>query len=86
MVYREAAQVASMERVSIPNEMEFETRLRQVLETTSDNTCSMLQDINAGRRTEIDALNQAVANLGEEHGLRMPLNHLLAVLVQACHP
>jgi hypothetical protein len=27
-----------------------------------------------------------VANLGEEHGLRMPLNHLLAVLVQACHP
>lgn len=86
MVYREAAQVASMERVSIPNEMEFETRLRQVLETTSDNTCSMLQDIKAGRRTEIDALNQAVANLGEEHGLRMPLNHLLAVLVQACHP
>lgn len=86
MVYREAAQVAAMERVALPNEEEFETHLREVLESTKDNTCSMLQDIKAGRATEIESLNQALVVLAEEHGIAVPINQTLVALVRACHP
>ncbi len=86
MVYREAAQVATMERVILPSEEDFEAHLREVLELTKDNTCSMLQDIKAGRKTEIEALNQALVNLAEEHGIAVPINQTLAALVSACHP
>ena len=86
MVYREAAQVATMERVSIPDEAEFEAQLRRVLTLTKDNTCSMLQDIKAGRTTEIGALNQALVQRAEAFGLSVPVNQMLASLVQVCHP
>src|SRR4029450_7647204 len=35
---------------------------------TADHEPSTLQDLRAGRRTEIDALNGAVVRLGETHG------------------
>lgn len=86
MVYREAVHVAAMERVSLPEEPEFEARLREVLEQTADNTCSMLQDLKMGRATEISALNQALVELAEGHGLSVPINQMLASLIQSCHP
>ena len=85
-VYREAAKVAQLERIEIPNEVEFEQRLRGVLEATANNECSMLQDIKEGRSTEIETLNQAVVNKGEEHGLSLPVNQLLATLIRSCLP
>ena len=86
MVYREAAAVAGLERIAIPDEPAFEHQLRQVLHATADNTCSMLQDLKAGRVTEIESLNQAVVNLAEHHGLSVPINQLLVTLIRACHP
>ena len=85
MVYREAAQVATMERFD-SDEAEFEAQLRRVLTLTKDNTCSMLQDIKAGRTTEIGALNQALVQRAEAFGLSVPVNQMLASLVQVCHP
>jgi len=35
---------------------------------------SMLQDIRAGKKTEIDALNGAVMQLGQKHNLPVPYN------------
>ena len=86
MVYREASTVAVMERVDLPDERDFEELLRNVLERTRDNTCSMLQDIKAGRMTEIDALNRAIVERAEHHGLSVPINQMLASLIEACHP
>lgn len=43
---------------------------------------SMLQDRKAGRRTEIDALNGAVADQGESLGVDVTLNRTLATLVR----
>ena len=86
LVYREAAQVATMERVALPSEEDFETHLREVLALTKDNTCSMLQDIKSGRGTEIESLNQALVVLAEEHGIAVPINQTLVALVRACHP
>jgi len=85
-VYREAALVAKMERVTVDDEVAFEHRLREVLTATGDNACSMLQDIKAGRRTEIDALNAFVVELAEHHGVSVPLNRALSAMVKACHP
>ncbi|MGE3912078.1 MAG: ketopantoate reductase family protein, partial [Chloroflexota bacterium] len=45
---------------------------------TFNNRNSMLQDVEAGRRTEIDAINGAVARLGAEHGIPTPLNATVA--------
>ena len=86
MIYREASAVAVMERLLPPEEHVFEERLRTVLEQTRDNTCSMLQDVKAGRQTEIEALNQAISDRAEHHGLSAPINQMLAALVRACHP
>ena len=42
----------------------------------------MLQDVEAGRRTEIEALNGYVDRAGQKHGIAVPLNRLLAALVR----
>jgi 2-dehydropantoate 2-reductase len=42
----------------------------------------MLQDVDRGRRTEIDALNGAVVGLGEKLGLENPVNRALTALVK----
>ncbi len=58
-------------------------RLRQVCTHTAANHSSMLQDILAGRPTEIEALNAQVAARGRVLGLPTPVNDLLTRLLQA---
>ena len=43
----------------------------------------MLQDVEAGRRTEIDTLNLAVVERGEVYGVDTPLNWMIGILIQA---
>jgi 2-dehydropantoate 2-reductase len=43
---------------------------------------SMLQDVEAGRQTEIDFLNGAIVAYGERHGVDAPLNRALTALVK----
>jgi 2-dehydropantoate 2-reductase len=43
----------------------------------------MLQDVEAGRRTEIDYLNGAVVRLGKVHGIATPFNDVISGLIQA---
>jgi 2-dehydropantoate 2-reductase len=61
-----------------------EARLTQVCTNTAANCSSMLQDILAGRPTEIEALNAQVASRGRALGLATPVNDLLTRLVRAC--
>jgi 2-dehydropantoate 2-reductase len=58
-------------------------RLRQVCVNTAANRSSMLQDILAGRPTEIEALNAQVATRGRALGLPTPVNDLLTRLLRA---
>ncbi|MEM7260651.1 MAG: 2-dehydropantoate 2-reductase [Planctomycetota bacterium] len=55
----------------------------EVCRRTATNRCSMLRDLERGRKTEIDALNLAVASRAEELGLPAPLNRALGALVRA---
>ena len=49
----------------------------------SANISSMQQDLIKGKRTEIDYLNGAVVKLGEEYGIRCPVNQALVMIIRS---
>jgi 2-dehydropantoate 2-reductase len=49
---------------------------------TAEHESSMLQDIMAGKRTEIEALNGAVIQLADKHGVDVPHNRAVYNLVK----
>jgi 2-dehydropantoate 2-reductase len=59
---------------------DFYTKLIPV---TAAHHASMLQDIQRGRRTEIESLNGAIVNLGKRLGIATPVNEVITSLVQA---
>lgn len=77
----EARQVARA--AAVPLEVDPATRLREVCTATGGNRSSMLQDILAGRPTEIDALNGQVAARGATLGIPTPVNACLTGLLKA---
>lgn len=54
-----------------------------VLPKAAAHRSSMLQDVEAGRRTEIDYLNGAVVRMGQGRGVATPGNDAVASLVRA---
>ena len=71
----EAARVAAAEGLSFESDPVAKTR--SVAEATASNRSSMRQDLEAESRTEIDALNGAIVDLADEHGLEVPVNRTL---------
>ena len=51
-------------------------------EVAYDHKASMLQDVEAGRETEIDFLNGGIVRFGREHGVPTPLNEAVTALVK----
>lgn len=67
-------------------EIELEERINYVhrlLQTGGTGKASMLQDVEAHRKTEIDAVNGAVAREAARLGVPAPLNRALVALVHA---
>ena len=57
-----------------------------ILETavaTASNRSSMLQDLDARRPTEVDAIHGAVLAAGEETGIATPATQVIAALIRA---
>jgi 2-dehydropantoate 2-reductase len=52
-----------------------------ILRSSGDGRPSMLQDVEAGRRTEIDTLNGAIVRHADALGIDVPVNRALAALV-----
>lgn len=75
---RETGKVARENGVLVENAPD---RALEVARTTAENESSTLQDVRAGRRTEIDALNGYVVEKAEE--TPTPTNRTLAALVRA---
>ena len=61
----------------------IEALFGRLIPDTAAHYASMAQDLQAGRRTEIDALNGAIVRLGEEAGIACPVNAVLTGLIQA---
>ena len=57
-------------------------RVRGVIEATRENRCSMGQDLDHKRRTEIDAINGAVVREAERLGISVPYNQIITDLVK----
>lgn len=55
----------------------------QMLPPTAEHHASMFQDIQRGRKTEIDALNGAVVKLGRQYGINTPVNSFISSLLKA---
>ena len=81
-VVDEAVAVARGEGIDLAPDALME-RVRAVASATAENKSSMLQDLERGRRTEIDAINGWIAQKGAEHGLACPVNRTLTLLVKA---
>jgi 2-dehydropantoate 2-reductase len=79
---RETARVARAEGIDLPNR-EALAALESVADDTAANASSMLQDVRADRRTEVDAINGAVADRAEARGVEAPTNTTLAALLRA---
>jgi 2-dehydropantoate 2-reductase len=60
-----------------------ETRLKEVCTATAANRSSMLQDILAGRATEIEALNGQVVKHGAVLRVPAPVNSCLTAILKA---
>lgn len=77
---RETAAVAATQGVELDAESTFE-ELKNSL-AGSGHTSSMLQDVGAGRKTEIDDVNGAIVALGAEAGVDVSTNEVVTALVR----
>lgn len=78
---QEAFDVARAAGVAI-TVSDAEAHVRQFAANVAGARPSLLQDLEAGRRTEIDVINGAVARVARQQGLRAPVNETLTALVR----
>ena len=81
----EVARVATAAGVPL-SEDEARGAWHEIATLTGANRSSMLQDVQARRLTEIDAICGAVHREGERRGVAAPLNQAMTVLVGALAP
>ncbi|MBN2403548.1 MAG: 2-dehydropantoate 2-reductase [Spirochaetes bacterium] len=81
-IVREAVETACLMGISL-NADDLVEQTRSVCEKTSKNLCSMLQDINAKRKTEIDSINGVIIQNGKKNNLPTPYNDAVYCLIKA---
>ncbi|MCX7677834.1 MAG: 2-dehydropantoate 2-reductase [Spirochaetes bacterium] len=81
-IIREAVQVASSLGITLISE-ELVEETSEVCKKTARNRCSMLQDIEAGRKTEIDSINGKIIQLAQLAGISTPYNDAIYCLIVA---
>ena len=54
----------------------------RIAKLTSENKSSMLQDIERGRKTEIEAINGTIVKIGKKYGVKTPINETLTALIK----
>ena len=77
---REALKVARKKGFAIGDEII--ERVIAVAGATAKNRSSMGQDVDHRNRTEIDAINGAIVEFGQEVGIATPVNYTLTQLVR----
>jgi 2-dehydropantoate 2-reductase len=80
-IARESTAVARAQGYDIDPKERVDS-INGLLERAGLGKASMLQDVEAGRRTEIDVINGAVARAAGEHGVPAPLNRAMFSLVK----
>src|SRR3954451_12987074 len=81
-VAREAVATARAQgyEIDVDERVDF---IHGLLERAGPGKPSMLQDVEAGRRTEIDVINGAVVRAAEQHSVAAPLNRTMVAMIKA---
>jgi 2-dehydropantoate 2-reductase len=79
IVGEETAAVARAHGIELGN---VRSAIAETARATAANRSSMLQDIDAGRRTEVDAIHGAIVAAGEATGIATPATQVLASLIR----
>lgn len=82
MIVEEGIKVAHSYGIHLDRDEVLE-RVWTVAKATAENRSSMLQDLERGRGTEVDAINGAIVELGRAKGVSCRVNSLLTLLVKA---
>ena len=77
----EVLNVARHLKVNMPDNFEMVDLLSQILISTKENRCSMLQDLMNGKTTEIDSICGEVIRRAEPLGIQTPINSTLMAIV-----
>jgi 2-dehydropantoate 2-reductase len=78
------AQGLTLESIHATDPHRFdETELARMMESMANVRPSMLQDLDAGRATEVDVVNGGVAERGRELGIATPCNDAVVELVHS---
>lgn len=80
-LFLEAQEVARLEGIKIDSS--FLQEIVNVCRNTYVNKSSMLQDIEAGRETEIEYINSAIVRMGRQHGFQAVQHSLIKDLIIA---
>ena len=80
-IVSEAAAVARAEGHDVSDREAAETALK-VARRTRENRASMLQDVERGRETEIEAITGGILRAAERHRLQAPLNAFVYGLIR----
>lgn len=79
-IMREVQSVAKAEGIQNTETMVDEA-LKHLKTMTPDGKTSMLQDVEAGRKTEVDMFAGTVIELGKKHGISTPYNKILSEMI-----
>lgn len=79
-IMREVQSVAKAEGV-LNTETMVDEALKHLKTMTPDGKTSMLQDVEAGRKTEVDMFAGTVIELGKNHGISTPYNKILREMI-----
>jgi len=79
LVLAEGVSVAKAEGIELPYP-DAAAKVKSVCNATAQNRCSTLQDVENGRRTEIDYINGYICRTSEKHKIPTPYNLALTLL------
>jgi len=63
----ESTMISTEIGINLPLEPWLE--IEKIIRNTAENKCSMLQDLENGRQTEIDAINGEIVRIADNNGL-----------------
>ena len=79
---REAVSVANAENIDL-NESDIKHCIDTLSSLTPTGKTSMLQDVEARRKTEVEAFGGTVCSLAKKHGIEVPVNEALVKFLKA---
>jgi 2-dehydropantoate 2-reductase len=82
---KEAFEVADAEGINLRFTWQtyFDYLMTRQLPPTSKHKSSMLQDIEKGKKTEVDYLNGVIVSLGKKHGIATPVNETITGIIKS---